>query len=216
MRPWPRSRCVASEATSSPAKGPSPPTFSRRKDEMATEPQTTRTLKPEPGWELVLKRNPVERLKQEKHPLGIRDELPALIAAGYEAVAEEDIVRLQWWGLYHDKPKVGTFMLRIKLPSGHLTPDKLRAIGEVSNTYGKGAGELATRQNIQLHYLKLEELPSVFDQPAVEQPPHDHLGIHRQKQEGLVYIGVPVHLGLISGEQMIQIADVAEDRKSVV
>ena len=29
------------------------------------------------------------------------------------------MVRLQWWGLYHDKPKVGTFMLRIKLPSGH-------------------------------------------------------------------------------------------------
>jgi sulfite reductase beta subunit-like hemoprotein len=350
---------------------------------MAAEPQTTRTLKPEPGWELVLKRNPVERLKQEKHPLGIRDELPALIAAGYEAVAEEDIVRLQWWGLYHDKPKVGTFMLRIKLPSGHLTPAKLRAIGEVSNTYGKGAGELATRQNIQLHYLKLSELPDVFadldqagittaggcgdtvrnitgcpvqgldpgelfdatetvqaaadffygnpdfsnlprkhkytiaacadrcnapeincisllgavkdgregfavrvggglssvprlardlevfvpkqeavevlaaitgawsddlryrvsrvkarlkfmvddigpegmrervearlgrsledyEQPPVEAPPHDHLGIHRQKQEGLVYIGVPVHLGLISGDQMIQIADLAE------
>jgi sulfite reductase beta subunit-like hemoprotein len=352
---------------------------------MAVEPQPTRTrtLKPEPDWELVLKRNPVERLKQEKHPLGIRDELPALIGAGYDAVAEEDIVRLQWWGLYHDKPKVGTFMLRIKLPGGHLTPNKLRAIGEVSNKYGKGAGELATRQNIQLHYLKLSELPDVFadldaagittaggcgdtvrnitgcpvqgldpdelfdatetvraaadffygnpdfsnlprkhkytiaacadrcnapeincisllgavkdgragfavrvggglssvprlardmgvfvpkedavevlaaitgawsddlryrvsrvkarlkfmiddigaegmrerveerlgraledyEQPAVEAPPHDHLGIHRQKQEGLVYIGVPVHLGLISGDQMIQIADLAE------
>ena len=129
---------------------------------MAAEPNAVRPLKPEPGWELVLKRNPVERLKQEKHPLGIRDELPALIAAGYEAVAEEDIVRLQWWGLYHDKPKIGTFMLRIKLPSGHLTPAKLRAIGEVSNRYGRGDAELATRQNIQLHYLKLRELPQVF------------------------------------------------------
>jgi ferredoxin-nitrite reductase len=49
-----------------------------------------------------------------------------------------------------------------------------------------------------------------YDQPAVEQPPHDHLGIHGQKQDGLVYIGVPVHLGLISGDQMIQIADLAE------
>ena len=38
--------------------------------------------KPPVDWELVLKRNPVERLKQEKAPLGIRDELPALIAAG--------------------------------------------------------------------------------------------------------------------------------------
>ena len=118
--------------------------------------------RPEADWDLVLKRNPVERLKQEKAPLGIRDELPALIAAGYERVAEEDIVRLQWWGLYHDKPKIGTFMLRIKLPAGQLTPAKLRAIGEVSNRYGRGDGELATRQNIQLHWLELARLPDVF------------------------------------------------------
>src|SRR5580765_6419964 len=121
-----------------------------------------RAAKPEATWELVLKRNPVERLKREKAPLGIRDELPALIAAGYEAVPEEDIVRLQWWGLYHDKPKVGTFMLRIKLPSGHVTPARLRAIGEVSITFGRGDGELATRQNIQLHWLELARLPEVF------------------------------------------------------
>src|SRR3989442_13229183 len=113
-------------------------------------------------WELVLKRNPVERLKQEKAPLGIRDELPALIAMGYESVPEEDVVRLQWWGLYHDKPKVGTFMLRLKIPSGILPPAKLRAIGEVSNRYGRGDAELSTRQCIQLHWLRLEELPNVF------------------------------------------------------
>src|SRR3954470_3292728 len=99
-------------------------------------------------WELVLKRNPVERLKQAKAPLGIRDELPALIAMGYESVPEEDIVRLQWWGLYHDKPKVGTFMLRVKVPAGQISPADLRAVGEVSNLYGKGDGELSTRQNI--------------------------------------------------------------------
>src|SRR5947208_14176311 len=73
--------------------------------------------KPPATWELVLKRNPVERIKQEKAPLGIRDELPALIAAGYESIPEEDIVRLQWWGRYHDKPQTATFMLRIKLPT---------------------------------------------------------------------------------------------------
>src|SRR3954449_3751859 len=124
-----------------------------------TSRATARRPREEASWELVLKRNPVERLKQEKHPLGIRDELPALIAAGYEAVPEEDIVRLQWWGLYHDKPKVGTFMLRIKLPSGHLTPAKLRAIGEVANRYGKGDAELSTRQCVQLHWLELAKLP---------------------------------------------------------
>src|SRR3954452_17413660 len=96
--------------------------------------------KPPADWDLVFKRNPVERIKRDRAALGIRDELPALIAAGYEAIAEEDGVRLQWWGLYHENPKIASFMLRVKLPSGHLTPAKLRAIREVSNRYGKGAG----------------------------------------------------------------------------
>jgi ferredoxin-nitrite reductase len=113
-------------------------------------------------WDAVYERNSVERIKRDKPPLGIRDDLPALIAAGYEAMAEEDIVRLQWWGLYHDKPKIGTFMLRVKIPSGILSAAKLRAIGEVSNRYGRGDAELTTRQCIQLHWLELAQLPNVF------------------------------------------------------
>jgi sulfite reductase beta subunit-like hemoprotein len=115
-----------------------------------------------PSWESVYERNSVERIKRDRPPLGIRDELPALIAAGYEQMAEEDIVRLQWWGLYHDKPKIGTFMLRVKIPSGRLSPAELRAIGEVSNTYGRGDAELTTRQCIQLHWLELAALPDIF------------------------------------------------------
>ena len=93
-----------------------------------------------PTLELVLKRNSVERIKREKDPLGMLAELPALIAAGYESVPEEDLVRLKWWGLYHDKPKIGTFMLRIKLPAGRVTPAQLRAVGELSLQYGKTRG----------------------------------------------------------------------------
>ena len=126
-------------------------------------PTAARALPEAPTLELVLKRNSVERLKREKSPLGILDELPHLIATGYADIPEEDIVRLKWWGLYHDKPKVGTFMLRIKLPAGRLTAPQARAVGELSNTYGRGAGELSTRQTIQLHYLDLPSLPSVFD-----------------------------------------------------
>ena len=116
-----------------------------------------------PTLESVLKRNSVERLKREKSPLRMLDELPALIASGYEQIDEEDIVRLKWWGLYHDKPKIGTFMLRVKIPGGIVTPAQLRAVGEISNEHGRGEGELTTRQNVQLHYLQLSALPDVFD-----------------------------------------------------
>lgn len=117
---------------------------------------------PAPTRADVLRRNAIERLKEELHPLEIRGQFDRLIAAGYEAVPEEDIVRLQWYGLYHDKPKVGSFMLRVKVPSGVLTPEKLAVIGRLSETHGRNEGELTTRQNIQLHWITLEELPTVF------------------------------------------------------
>jgi sulfite reductase beta subunit-like hemoprotein len=130
---------------------------------VATEAATRRSRSSEPPTlELVLKRNSVERLKREKSPLGMLEELPALIAAGYADVPEEDLVRLKWWGLYHDKPKVGTFMLRIKLPAGRATPAQLDAIGKISQRFGRGEAELSTRQNVQLHYLTLASLPEVF------------------------------------------------------
>jgi ferredoxin-nitrite reductase len=116
-----------------------------------------------PTLELVLKRNSTERLKRDKSPLGMLDELPALIAQGYEQVDEDDIVRLKWWGLYHDKPKIGTFMLRVKIPGGITSPAHLRVIGEISNVHGRGEGELSTRQNVQLHFIELGALPDVFD-----------------------------------------------------
>src|SRR4029077_19214514 len=46
--------------------------------------------------------------------------------------------------------------------------------------------------------------------PAIDVEPSHHLGVHAQKQEGLSYIGVPVHLGLISGDQMIAVAELAD------
>lgn len=116
----------------------------------------------EPTWELVRKRNFVERMKHEKGGLAVIHDLPAMIEAGYEAVPEEDFVRMQWYGLYHDKPKIGHFMLRVKTPGGVLTPAKLRTIGEISVRYGRDYGELTTRQNIQLHWIALARLPEVL------------------------------------------------------
>ena len=69
------------------------------------------TRRSEPDWDLVYKRNSIERLKRDRSPVGVRAELPEMSEIGYEAVSEEDIVRLNWLGLTHDKPKVGEFMM---------------------------------------------------------------------------------------------------------
>lgn len=117
----------------------------------------------QPSWEQVLRRNSIERLKQEKNPDRIIEELPHLATCGYEAIPEEDIVRMHWWGIFHDKPKIGNFCLRIKVPGGILQPFQLRGIGELSLRYGQNYAELTTRQNIQLHWLRLPMLPEVFE-----------------------------------------------------
>jgi ferredoxin-nitrite reductase len=127
-----------------------------------------------PSWDLVLKRNSVERLKRELFPTELENQWQRLAETPYEKLPEEDIVRLQWFGMYHDKPKVGTFMMRIKIPSGILSARGLRAIGEISEQYGRDQGELTTRQNIQLHYITLEKFPEIFD---------------RLKQAGLTTMG---------------------------
>jgi ferredoxin-nitrite reductase len=113
-------------------------------------------------YEEALRRNSVERLKQEKGGLEVIHDLPRLMQMEYEAIPEEDILRLQWYGLYHDKPKVGHFMLRVKLPNGLLTPAKLRVIGQLSVEHGRGSGELTTRQDIQIHWLRLDSIPDIF------------------------------------------------------
>ena len=116
--------------------------------------------------EEVLRRNSVERLKQEKHPFDVLADVPRFIEMPYEDIPEEDILRLQWYGLYHDKPKIGNFMLRIKIPNGILTADQLRTIGRLSREHGENSGELTTRQCVQLHWLRLASIPAVFAELA--------------------------------------------------
>ncbi len=116
-----------------------------------------------PSWETVLKRNSVERLKRELFPLDLQQQWNRLIETPYEALPETDVVRLQWFGLYHDKPKLGSFMMRVKVPGGLLKPAGLRLLGEISREYGRDQGELTTRQNIQLHYIGLEHFPEIAE-----------------------------------------------------
>jgi ferredoxin-nitrite reductase len=52
--------------------------------------------------------------------------------------------------------------------------------------------------------------------PDFTLPPHpvthaDHLGVQRQKQDGLSTVGIPVHVGLITGDGLIALAQLADD-----
>ena len=129
-----------------------------------TERERTRAVRRERPltWEEVRERNPVERIKHEKLPYDLIHEIPRLAETPYEEIDEDDILRLQWWGLYHDKPKTGHFMMRIKIPGGILTAQQLATIGRLSQKFGQNRGELTTRQCVQLHWIELPSLPEIF------------------------------------------------------
>jgi ferredoxin-nitrite reductase len=50
-----------------------------------------------------------------------------------------------------------------------------------------------------------------FELPPIDVQPSNHIGVQLQKQDGLAYIGVPVRLGLVSGDQLIAVADLLEE-----
>jgi sulfite reductase (ferredoxin) len=53
-------------------------------------------------------------------------------------------------------------MQRIKIPYGGLNPAQLEALAECAEEYSDGILHVTTRQDIQLHYVHIEETPSIF------------------------------------------------------
>ncbi len=64
-------------------------------------------------------------------------------------------------GVYGQRQS-GVHMFRTKLPYGKITSEQLRRLAEISEKYATGNLHLTTRQNIQLHYVKLDDSPSVW------------------------------------------------------
>ncbi len=104
-----------------------------------------------------------EQAKLDKDGLDVWADLHRYAAAGdIAAVTADDLNRLKWFGLYHDRPKTGHFMLRVRLPGGILTADQADVIAELAETLAPGRLELTTRQTFQLHTLALSDVPAVF------------------------------------------------------
>ena len=54
------------------------------------------------------------------------------------------------------------YMLRIAIPYGTLSSEQMRMLAHVARRYDRGYGHFTTRQNIQFHWIKLDELPDAM------------------------------------------------------
>src|SRR5512135_3511947 len=60
-------------------------------------------------------------------------------------------------------------MLRIAIPYGLLSSRQLRALAAITRRYDRGYGHFTTRQNLQLNWPKLEDVPDILAHLATVQ-----------------------------------------------
>jgi sulfite reductase beta subunit-like hemoprotein len=77
---------------------------------------------------------------------------------------EEDAFRVfrLGYGVYGQRQGGRNQMLRIKLPYGKVTPEQFEVLAHVADTYSRGWGHLTTRQNVQFHFVQLEQVPEIL------------------------------------------------------
>jgi ferredoxin-nitrite reductase len=108
--------------------------------------------------------NKIEVLKAEKDGLDIKENIARYAEVGWEAISEEEIQRLKWYGVFLRNPTPGLFMVRVRIPGGRTTTEQMRTLAHLAKTYGNGVLDLTTRQQFQLRQLRIAHVPEVFRQ----------------------------------------------------
>jgi nitrite reductase (NADH) large subunit len=119
--------------------------------------------------------NKVEVVKREKDGLDSLPDVYRLAATdNWAEMTEDDKHRFKWHGLFFRKPTPGNFMLRLRLQGGRTSARQLRVIADLSDEFGKGFCDLTTRQQIQLRWFTLGDVPEIWRRLA-------EVGLHSQQ-----------------------------------
>jgi len=100
----------------------------------------------------------VERIKRE----GLELDFEKIREHGVMALTEDDYYRLKTYGVCSQKHP-GYFMVRIRIPGGRVTHEQLIGLAKLTETHGRGWAHLTMRQSLELHWVRLEEVPSIWE-----------------------------------------------------
>ncbi|MFD6892542.1 nitrite/sulfite reductase [Streptomyces sp. NPDC059957] len=121
-----------------------------------------------------------EQFKKDDDGLNVRARIENIYSkAGFDSIDPNDLRgRMRWWGLYTQrKPGIDGgktailepeelddkyFMLRVRIDGGRLTTEQLRVIGEISEEFARGTADLTDRQNVQYHWIRIEDVPEIW------------------------------------------------------
>src|SRR3954464_7732723 len=130
------------------------------------------------GYREPLNKN--EENKKNDDGLNVRQRIIDIYSKhGFDSIDPADLRgRFRWYGLYTqrkpgiDGGKTATlepeelddryFMIRVRIEGGQLTAEQLRVIAEISTTYARDTADITDRQNIQLHWIRIEDVPAIW------------------------------------------------------
>jgi sulfite reductase (ferredoxin) len=119
----------------------------------------------------------LERLKREKNAWLHLDEIREFARQGHSSIPPEWLnTYFRTWGIYTQGDGLGViggtggegkqtpfFMVRMRIPNGLLTSHQLRTVANLSANLGNGVADITVRQNIQLHWVRIESVPELIE-----------------------------------------------------
>lgn len=124
--------------------------------------------------------NANEEMKAADNGLNVRTRIEEIYSKqGFDSIDPDDLHgRFRWWGLYTQRAqgipggKTASlepheledcyFMLRVRIDGGALTTEQLRVIGEISTEFARDTADLTDRQNVQLHWVDIVDVPEIW------------------------------------------------------
>jgi sulfite reductase (ferredoxin) len=142
----------------------------------------SRPARPEGQWALGQTEplNANEAWKAAEGGLAVRARVEETYAReGFASIDPVDLNgRLRWWGLYTqrrpgiDGGRTATlephelgdeyFMLRVRIDGGAVNLAQLRVLAEISTEYARGTADITDRQNVQYHWIRIEDAPAIW------------------------------------------------------
>ncbi len=109
------------------------------------------------------KQNQIEELKAKTSFKEAYERLSYYAKHGYESISEDDKkFTLKSFGIFDRPATPELFMLRVRIPSGRLSVQQAVALAEIAKRYAKGYIDITTRAQVELRYIKIEEILEIL------------------------------------------------------
>ena len=121
-----------------------------------------------------------EIIKQEDPGLAVKKRIIDYYSReGFDSIVPDDLAPcMKWCGIYTQRRQdLGGemtnkldnaqlqdkyFMMRVRFDGGQITPEQLRVVGGVSRDFGRGTADFTDRQNVQIHWIEIENVPEIW------------------------------------------------------